>query len=273
MSPEMFEGNYDEKCDIWSAGVILYSMITGNIPFNGTDMVKLKAAIREAYIDYTRPVWGTVSVDIQDLLKHMIDPDPKTRFSAEQVLNHKWFQAYKSGSLSNSPISDEAFANLTKFHATDKLHKFILMFISSCIMDEESNKELVKLFKSIDKNNDGRLSFDEVINGYKELGLPLTQADEIIKKVDFDQSGMIEYSEFITAAQDWKLACQKDLLEKTFNTYDVGGDGYLSLYELKALIPNIENSEWQKFFNDADKDKDGVISLAEFKDYMLSFKQ
>lgn len=270
MSPEMFDGNYNEKCDIWSSGVILFMMITGNVPFSGNGIALIKEAIKAAKIDYTRPVWKSVSADVQDLIKKMLEPNPSKRLSAAQVLNHQWFAAYKAGNLSDSPISEEAFANLSKFHATSKLQKSILTFISTNIMDEDSNKELTKLFKSIDKNNDGRLSHEEILNGYKELGLPSSQAEEIIKKVDSDMSGIIEYSEFITAAQDWRNICEKDVLEKAFKTYDIGGDGNLSLQELKMLIPGIENSEWEQFINDADKNRDGLISLGEFKEYMLS---
>ncbi|OMJ66074.1 hypothetical protein SteCoe_37214 [Stentor coeruleus] len=270
MSPEMFDGNYNEKCDIWSSGVILFMMITGNVPFSGNGIAMIKEAIKAAKIDYTRPVWNSVSADVQDLIKKMLDPNPSKRFSAEQVLNHQWFASYKAGSLSDNPISEEAFTNLSKFHATNKLQKSILTFISTSIMDEDSNKQLTKLFKSIDKNNDGRLSHEEIINGYKELGLPASQAEEIIKKVDSDMSGIIEYSEFITATQDWRNICEKDVLEKAFKTYDIGGDGNLSLQELKMLIPGIESSEWEQFINDADKNRDGLISLAEFKEYMLS---
>ncbi|OMJ91183.1 hypothetical protein SteCoe_6355 [Stentor coeruleus] len=270
MSPEMFEGIYNEKCDIWSSGVILFMMITGFTPFTGYGIDQIKESIKLGKIDYTRPIWKTVSSDVQDLIKKMINPNPLRRISAEDVLKHPWFNIYKAGNLNDNPISEEAFDNIRKFHATNKLQRSILTFISANIMDEESNRELIKLFKSIDKNNDGRLSHEEIINGYKELGLPESEAEEIIKKGDLDQSGVIEYSEFITVTQNWKNIYEKDVLEKAFKAYDIGGDGNLSLKWLKTLIPGIENSEWDQFISDADTNQDGLISLAEFKNYMLT---
>lgn len=270
MSPEMFTGNYNEKCDIWSSGVILFMMITGNVPFAGNGIAQIREAITLAKIDYTKPIWMSVSPELIDLMKKMLEPNPSKRLSAAGVLGHSWFKSYHAGTLNKNPFSSEAFENLGKFHATNKLQKSILTFISTHIMESDSNQELTKMFKSIDKNNDGRLSYEEIINGYKELGLPISHAEEIIKKIDTDNSGIIEYSEFITATQNWKNVFEKDELEKTFKTYDIGGDGNLSLSELKQIIPGIENGEWDQFIKDADKNGDGLISLSEFKEYMIS---
>jgi calcium-dependent protein kinase len=270
MSPEMFKGDYNEKCDIWSSGVILYMMITGNVPFMGRNISEIKDAVTAAKLDFSKPIWKSVSSEVQDLIRRMIEPSPSKRLSAEQVLSHLWFKNLSEGTLSDNLISSEALENLAKYNAKTKLQKSILTFISSNIMDSDSNKELTKIFQSMDKNNDGRLSHEEILNGYKELGLPESRAREIIQKVDADQSGLIEYTEFITASQDWKKVFEKDELVKTFNTYDIGGDGNLSLSELKQLIPGIENSEWDQFIQDADKNGDGLISLSEFKEYMIS---
>ena len=244
-------------------------MITGTVPFSGTGIPQITEAIKAAKINYSKPIWSTVSQDLLDLIKKMLEPDPVKRLSAQQVLDHPWFKAYKNGALSNTPLNAEALENLNKFHATNKLQKSILTFISTHIMETDSNKELTKLFKSIDKNNDGTLSHEEIINGYKDLGLPVAHAEEIINKIDSDHSGVIEYSEFITAAQNWNNVFEQNELEKAFKTYDIGGDGNLSLSELKQLIPGIENSDWNQFIKEADTNSDGLISLNEFKEYMI----
>lgn len=269
MSPEMFDGSYDEKCDIWSSGVILFMMITGTVPFTGSGVAQIKESVKAARIDFNKPVWANISDELKDLLRKMLEPNPRKRLSAKQVLDHPLFKKMKSGSLSTNPIGTEALENLQKFNAQNKLEKSILTFISNNIMDDGANKELIQVFKAIDKNNDGRLSREEIINGYKELGLGIEHAQEVINKIDSDQSGLVDYSEFITATQDWKKVCEKDFLEKTFMTYDIGRDGNLSLSELKQLIPGVENSEWDNFIAEADKNGDGLISLSEFKEYIF----
>jgi calcium-dependent protein kinase len=67
MSPEMFAGSYDEKCDIWSAGVILYMMITGTVPFTGSGVAAIREAATAARIDFSRPAWTNVSEELKDL--------------------------------------------------------------------------------------------------------------------------------------------------------------------------------------------------------------
>ena len=56
MSPEMFAGNYNEKCDIWSSGVILYMMISGNVPFSGSGIAQIRETITAAKLDLSRPI-------------------------------------------------------------------------------------------------------------------------------------------------------------------------------------------------------------------------
>ncbi len=152
MSPEMFAGEYNEKCDIWSSGVILHMMLTGSVPFLGSGINQIRAAVTSAKVDYTKPVWTNISPEGKDLLKKMLEPSYSKRLSAAQVIDHPWFNRHKAGTLSKTPLSEEALENLSKFHATNKLQKSILTFISTNIMNEESNKELADLFRSMDKN-------------------------------------------------------------------------------------------------------------------------
>ena len=87
MSPEVLKGKYNEKCDIWSAGVILYILLTGNPPFNGRNDKEI----------YDSILSGKYSVDkkmskyIKDLLSKMLCPEDK-RLSAVEVLQDKWFK-------------------------------------------------------------------------------------------------------------------------------------------------------------------------------------
>ena len=91
MAPEIFSRSYDEKVDIWACGVILYILITGLPPFNANSDDAIHKKIVEEAVEFPHDVWKTVSPELIDLLKKMLDKDPRSRLNSEEVLRHPWF--------------------------------------------------------------------------------------------------------------------------------------------------------------------------------------
>ena len=85
----MLKGSYDEKCDVWSAGVILYIILCGYPPFYGETNKEILEQVKKGKLDFSGPEWKTKPPIIFDLLKNMICA-PEERFSAQQVLDHAW---------------------------------------------------------------------------------------------------------------------------------------------------------------------------------------
>lgn len=85
--------------DIWSAGVLLYAMITGSVPFKAPNMTELHQLIKKG--DFTFPVFENgpqLSEDVKDLIKCMIRVNPIERFTIPQILVHSWFKDLNSSS-------------------------------------------------------------------------------------------------------------------------------------------------------------------------------
>ncbi|PNX65403.1 calcium-dependent protein kinase, partial [Trifolium pratense] len=86
MAPEVLKRSYGPEIDIWSAGVILYILLSGVPPFWAETEQGITQAIIESVIDFKREPWPNVSAGAKNLVKRMLNPDPKQRLSAEQVL-------------------------------------------------------------------------------------------------------------------------------------------------------------------------------------------
>lgn len=99
-SPEIIKGvKYDGgAADIWSCGVILYALLTGNLPFDDENIRKLLQKVKSGL--YFMP--SSLSEDSQDLIRRMLVVDPEKRITMEEIKNHKWFK-------SNSNVLPEPF--------------------------------------------------------------------------------------------------------------------------------------------------------------------
>ncbi|CAD8167777.1 unnamed protein product [Paramecium octaurelia] len=93
---------YDEKCDVFSAGVIFYVLLTGRQPFQGTDYKGILRANKNCEVNYELKQIQTAPLQLVDLLKKMLCPEPKTRVSSEECLKHPYFkEIFKEQDLIN----------------------------------------------------------------------------------------------------------------------------------------------------------------------------
>jgi len=82
---------YGRKVDMWSAGVLLYYMLSHDLPFNGATEVLTYAAITRGVFKMDGPKWDIISDDAKDIIRSLIVLDQDKRPRAHEVLNHKWF--------------------------------------------------------------------------------------------------------------------------------------------------------------------------------------
>jgi calcium-dependent protein kinase len=75
--------DYNEKCDIWSCGVILYILLCGYPPFYSKNDAEIMEKVKIGKYDFKKEEWKYVSDDAKRLINHMLEYNPATRFSAE----------------------------------------------------------------------------------------------------------------------------------------------------------------------------------------------
>ncbi|KAM3130314.1 hypothetical protein pb186bvf_017610 [Paramecium bursaria] len=262
ISPEILSGQYDELCDIWSSGVILYILLTGIPPFNGRTDAEIMAAVKKGVFDVSIPAFNGVSEEVKDLLHKMLCK-PNVRLNAEQVLQHPWV-LHTEIPHSNLTLN---FATLKGFSASTKVKRVFLSFMASQ-MSESEIRELGKLFKELDKNGDGVLTIEEIKQGIQGLNSENQQEVlNVLKAVDTDASGTINYTEFLAATMDKALYMKKEKLVQAFKAFDTDGSGKISKQEIKNVLGQNDPAKDQLFdqlIKEVDENGDGEIDYLEF---------
>lgn len=148
---------------------------------------------------------------------------PNKRLSAKEVLEHKWFEKVLIKSTVNKEVIQHNLRNLQNFRAEQKLQQATFTFIASQLASKEEKQQLMETFKALDKNGDGTLSRQEILDGYRQTmneDEAEAEVNRIMEMVDTDKSGEIDYTEFIAATMDRKKMVSKERLEQAFNMFD-----------------------------------------------------
>ena len=92
IAPEVINQNYDERCDVWSIGVIMYILLTGKPPFDGDEDKDIFNKVLSGRYDMSSKIWKTISEEGKRFLKRMLTMDYKKRPYAKDLLNDPWFK-------------------------------------------------------------------------------------------------------------------------------------------------------------------------------------
>jgi calcium-dependent protein kinase len=268
VSPEILKGDYTEKCDIWSAGVILYILLSGDPPFNGPDDSSIYSKIASLKYSFPQNKWSNISIEAKDLITHMICPENE-RYNAKQVLEHPWLK-----NANNKPLTEFNFDPLFLFRYMNSsiLKKMSLLFIASRLGDNEINN-LKQIFTAFDTDKDGQISMKELKQGLLELNSFHSceqDIENLFKSIDVDNNFRIDYTEFLAATISEKTYLQKDRLFEAFCMLDKDNNGHITKEELMEVLRTEKNQEKEieNYIKQADKNGDGIIDYIEFLQLM-----
>jgi calcium-dependent protein kinase len=91
VAPEVLKGNYDNACDVWSLGVILFIMLCGYPPFEGDNNKEIFKRVLQQKLEFDPEDWTSISDEVKHLITMMLQKEPQTRISIVEALNHPWF--------------------------------------------------------------------------------------------------------------------------------------------------------------------------------------
>ncbi|WJX11175.1 Calcium-dependent protein kinase 14 [Trifolium repens] len=246
-APEVLLRNYGPEIDIWSAGVILYFLLCGFPPFCAETDQELAEKIAQSDIYFKWKPWPNVSDNAKDLVKKMLDPDPKRRLTALEVLDHPWLQNAKTAP--NVSLGEAVRARLMQFSVMNKLKKTALRVIADHLSVEEF-AGIKEGFKVMDTEHKGKINIDELRVGLHKLGHQIPDGDVqiLMEAGDVDKDGYLDYGEFVAISIHLRKISHDEHLQRAFQFFDKNESGYIELEELRNALA----------------DEDGRISYEEF---------
>jgi len=274
VAPEVLKRQYNEKCDIWSAGVLLYIFLCGKIPFSGSSDEEIMKNVSEATeMALDGEEWNVVSDSAKSLLKLLLNPNPELRISATDALNHRWIK--ELGEDNDHPLGF-AMENFHRFTAHERIKKTALYTIAKHLSHQKKNSivlQLKNLFKSLDQNNSGFVDVNLLVQAIMEDSHKLNSFNvrcstdelaDVIRSADLDSNGTIDMSEFLAAALPHETFVSNDNVLLAFKFFDKKEKGYVTLEDLYGAFSEESPDIVKSIFVRYDLNNDGKISFEEF---------
>ncbi|CAH1429991.1 unnamed protein product [Lactuca virosa] len=267
VAPEVLRRQgYGKEVDIWSAGVILYMLLTGVPPFYGEDEKEIFRAVMKADPDMENHPWPSISKNAKKLVKKMLTVDPKKRPTAADVLNDQWL--VDNGVATKNPIDDEFLVRMKNFRAMNKFQRFALQVIADIIPPDEQ-EGLKAMFHNIDTDEDKVITREELEKSLVRVGSNLGSEEIkiIAEAADADRNGLIDYNEFITAMMNFRRTYKEEHLLKAFQKFDKDDNNRISKDELKSMLEEYKMGDADTIndiISEIHVNADGEISYEDF---------
>ena len=280
IAPEVLNKHYNEKCDTWSVGVILYMFLVGRAPFDGENRNEIINSIKTKDYDENNPKLLEHSPEVRDLIKHLLQKDTNIRFSAKEALNHIWFKKFNGRKLfANFDKKDiEPFIdNLLNYTFKSKIQQLVIAFLVHNLPSTSSCYTILKLYRYFNESGDCKLTKEELIKGiaqYRDIENIEEKIDNLFILLDGNNNGYIEYEEFLRACIDKNEILNDEYLRYAFKFLDKERNGCLNVEQISSAFLIGDNKLFQiaidKALNDVDGNGDGKIIFEEFKQLMLN---
>ncbi|KAH9672984.1 calcium-dependent protein kinase 13 [Citrus sinensis] len=294
MAPEVLKRNYGPEIDIWSAGVILYILLCGVPPFWAESEQGVAQAILRGLIDFKRDPWPNVSESAKSLVRQMLEPDPKLRLTAKQVLGsfHLFYDVFECLMFSVLPsmffffFVPDGGVWLSCTTVSLDLHLYEVTCAIVIWFDIEHpwlqnakkapNVPLGDVVRS-------RLKQFSMMNRFKRKALrviaeflsveEVEDIKEMFKKIDSDNDGVVSTDELKAGLRNFGSQLAESEVQMLIEAVDTNGKGTLDYGEFLAVLLHLRrmanDEHLHKAFSYFDKDGNGYIEPNELRDALM----
>lgn len=268
VAPEVLNRNYTSQCDLWSIGVIVYILLSGQMPFNGhADSEAQIKQIKGGRYNFPPEHWKNVSSEAQGFTSALLQVDPARRLTAKQALEHRWIARNCESVAPQVDIAVmEALASWSK---APKLQRACTSMMAWTLSNKH-HAQVRDSFLAIDVDNDGSISPADLRQAMQDnLLVPAEDTEELLAAFEGQN---IHYSDFLAAMISSCIDLDDELLKSTFSKFDVGDAGYIDSQALRGVLGDtFEGQKIELLIDEADAEKCGKIDYTQFADYARAY--
>ena len=268
VAPEILTKNYNEKCDIWSVGIITYLLIVGDVPFKGKNNNDIFNKILHQKINFNYNKWKNFSKEAKNFVQLLLQKDFNKRPSAQEALNHNWFINIFTKIHKSILIEPSIFIALKNYKPCNILKKLVYKYIINSMGHAELKKYKNALF-AFDISHNGYVDLTELNKVFELLKKDISE--EQIKKLMNASEGKkyLNYTEFIMCCLNLKEVLKIDKLESAFRYFDINNDGYIDASDIKKDMLRfgkkiINDDDVKKIIKEVEKNEKYCISKKDF---------
>ena len=237
VAPEVLQGEYDEKCDIWSIGALTYIMLCGDPPFKGNSNHEIFNKILREDVKFSSKKWEKISDDAKNFVKNCLIKIPDKRPNAIQCLNNLWFKDILNDVHSVNNISVDILNNLKNFSIKEKFTKMVIKYLLNTLTEKEKNI-YKKAFYAMDYKHKGTIDIEDLEKSF-QIGKVLIKKEELeklIKLVDENGKNSLDYTELLIAGINKQKLFNEEKLKMAFQYFDVNNSGIIEISDLKDAM-------------------------------------
>jgi calcium-dependent protein kinase len=271
IAPEVLARSYDARCDLWSMGIVMYIMLTGEPPFPGKEDEIIYDKIRRNNISFSHAAILLSTEPCRDFLKKLLVHNYKERPHTRDIIDHPWLQKVRAESVS---LPADIMTNLRKFSVASPFQKAIYLYLVNNVASDVEKKVLIQAFGALDLNHDGVLSKEEIKFGLDKVGINLTepQLQEVMQRICNPNVPVINYMEFIAATLDRVTLLNEARIEHCFKQFDQDHTGKISIQNFRAMLGTkmaMDDQQWRDLIRVYDLNGDGEIDYSEFRAILI----
>eukprot|EP00358_Blepharisma_japonicum_P000029 CAMPEP_0202954002 /NCGR_PEP_ID=MMETSP1395-20130829/49732_1 /ASSEMBLY_ACC=CAM_ASM_000871 /TAXON_ID=5961 /ORGANISM="Blepharisma japonicum, Strain Stock R1072" /LENGTH=329 /DNA_ID=CAMNT_0049669003 /DNA_START=201 /DNA_END=1187 /DNA_ORIENTATION=- len=267
VAPEVLGGKYGPECDVWSLGVILYTMFAGYQPFRGESNKEIFKSIRKANISLKEPEFERASKEFKDFIKRVLCPDPNKRLTAIEALRHPWFSVMGANRI--KPLDMNVISRLRSFTSSNRLRVEATRVLAKFMKPNEVSFVLDN-FKALDVDLTGLITPQGLEQCLRAANIEIApfEITSIMSQIDLNGNGKMNYSEFIIATLDPAIIQKEENLMAAYKTFDIDDVGYFTGLQVKRVIEKsgraITDAEIEEMMNLSWLKTPGRVDYEEF---------
>lgn len=266
IAPEVLRRSYNEKCDVWSIGVLLFILLTGKPPFWGDSDKEILQNVEKGVPDKRIEEWRHISSEAQNLCDALLKIDAHKRISVADAIKHPWFSKFLLKPKLTTDRIQEYYRNIITFKIDPKFffQQATLAYMVHHLTKKEDIEEIRKLYSMLDLNGDGKMAYSEIVDGFKKS---ITVADKdvmrVFKYIDQAKTGYIEYEEFVRACINKNNLLTEENLKTTFILFTKTDENKnISCQDFKVILglqSKFSNKTWEQIIKTIDINGDNEV--------------